>query len=544
MAWRAALASLSRLGGGRRAYSTATRKADAVIVGGGHNGLVAALLLARQGLQVELFEDKDVIGGACRTEYPFPRVPGLGHSTGAYLLGVMPPELIQVLGISLPLKRRDPHYFLPTTGKRYLLFGSDEASMRQQFVDFFSEDDWRANQALQAEMAALREDIAPTWLAEPLSLEETAERHVRPALRQTFVDLCRQPVSHYLDRFGFRSDLLRAMYAVTDGFSGLNGTWDTPGTGMNFLVHNMCRLPGSGGTWMVVEGGMGVVTQRLAAAAMQAGARIHTGAPVSSIEVQDGCATGVVLGSGERVDARVVLVNADPFRLRELAGPERFAPDFNAWLDSRRKDGTTMKVNLALKALPRFRCLPEARGQHKTTTHLLPDEGVVMKSLTQGFADVQAGRLPEFPTIEWYFHTTNDPSVQDAAGHHSSALFVQWVPYELSGTTWEAEEERYTAHLLDIVDSFAPGTSALVADKLTLTPPKVESYFGISRGHIHHIDNAYGFDQRFPYRTPIQGLYSASAGTHPAGSVVGCAGHNSAACVVRDMGLTPWWPTA
>jgi hypothetical protein len=234
--------------------------------------------------------------------------------------------------------------------------------------------------AQQAEMDALREDVAPTWLAEPLSLEETAERYVRPALRNTFVDLCRQPVAHYLDRFGFRSDLLRAMYAVTDGFSGLNGTWDTPGTGMNFLVHNMvslllllllllrfvwhteqtvpgydcerndvdgcctfqlqivgwpakwhlcgvdsskggttasqrpatalnwlllllllllcsfavlqCRLPNSGGTWMVVEGGMGAVTQQLAAAARQAGAHIHTGAAVQQIEVKDGRATG------------------------------------------------------------------------------------------------------------------------------------------------------------------------------------------------------------------------------------------------------------
>ncbi|KAF8065539.1 Pyroxd2 [Scenedesmus sp. PABB004] len=490
----------------RYAVPRRRRTTDVAIVGGGHNGLVAAVLLARQGLKVEVFEDKPLVGGACRTEHPFPKVPGLGHSTGAYLLGVMPPELLGVLGLKLPLVRRDPHYFLPTTGSRYLLLGSDEAAMRQQFVDFFSEADWRAHTALQAEMAALREDVAPTWLGEPLSLEETAERHVRPALRQAFVDLVRQPVSAYLDRFGFKSDLLRAMYAVTDGFSGLNGTWDTPGTGMNFLVHNMCRLPGSGGTWMVVQGGMGVVTQRLAAAAMAAGAAIHTGARVDSIEVQDGRATGVVLAGGSRVDARCVVVNADPFRLRDLAGRERFEPGFNTWLDSLRKDGTTMKVNLALKGLPRFRCLPEARGQHRTTTHLLPDEGAVMASLTQSFADVQAGRLPDFPTIEWYFHTTNDPSVQDAAGHHSSALFVQWVPYELAGSSWEAEEERYVDHLLDIVDTFAPGTSDLVVDRVTLTPPKIESYFGITRGHIHHIDNSFGFDQRFPYRTPIQQL--------------------------------------
>jgi phytoene dehydrogenase-like protein len=204
-----------------------------------------------------VLEEKEVVGGAARTEHPFGRAPGLAASTGAYLLGLMPPELLRKLGVSLPLLRRDPHYFLPTAGKRYLLFGSNAAAMKEQFLGFFSEQDFRANQALQAEIGRIREDVAPTWLAEPLSIEDTADKYLRPALRRVFVDLCRKPVGQYLDRFGFRSDLLKAMYAVTDGFSGLNGDWDTPGTGMNFLVHNMCRLPGSDGTWMVVKGGMG-----------------------------------------------------------------------------------------------------------------------------------------------------------------------------------------------------------------------------------------------------------------------------------------------
>src|SRR3954466_10053217 len=257
---------------------------DVVVVGAGHNGLVAATFLARAGLSVRVVEGKAVVGGAARTEYPFARAPRLGTSTGAYLLGLMPPELIKKLGLEMPLLRRDPHYFLPTTGKRYLLFGSDAAAMKEQFLGFFSEQDYRANRALQGEIGQIRDDVAPTWLTEPLSIEDTAARYVRPALRQAFVDLCRKPVGHYLDRFGFKSDLLKAMYAVTDGFSGLNGDWDTPGSGMNFLVHNMCRLPGSDGTWMIVKGGMGTVTRTFAAAAAQAGARIETGRGVRAIE--------------------------------------------------------------------------------------------------------------------------------------------------------------------------------------------------------------------------------------------------------------------
>src|SRR5438045_4128584 len=428
-------------------YKGAMRaQADVIVVGAGHNGLVAALMLARRGLDVLVLEEKDVVGGAARTERPFARVPGRATSTGAYLLGLMPPELLRTLGIELPLLRRDPHYCLPTTGKRYLLFGSNANAMREQFLSFFSEQDWRANEALQREISAIRDDVAPTWLEEPLSLEDTAAKYVRPALRQIFVDLCRKPVGQYLDRFGFRSDLLKAMYAVTDGFSGLSGDWDTPGTGMNFLVHNMCRLPGSDGTWMIVRGGMGTVTQTLAGAARQAGATIETGRGARAI------ATG-------------------PLRV----------------------------------------------------------------SLRGGVADVKAGRSPAFPPTEWYVHAPVDPSLRDAHGHHSSALFVQWVPYALSGTSWDAEESRYVRHLLHICDRFAPGTSALVADAFPLTPPKIEQHFGISRGHIHHVDNSFGFADRLPYATPVEGVYSCSAGCHPAGSVIGAAGHNAAARVLRDL---------
>src|SRR3954451_3011611 len=144
-----------------------TSQADVVVVGAGHNGLVAALLLARRGLDVLVLEEKEVVGGAAKTERPFARAPGLSTSTGAYLLGLMPPELIQKLGVEVPVLRRDPHYFLPTTGKKYLLFGSDTRAMEDQYRAFFSEQDWKANQALQAEIGQIRHDVHRTWLEEP-----------------------------------------------------------------------------------------------------------------------------------------------------------------------------------------------------------------------------------------------------------------------------------------------------------------------------------------------------------------------------------------
>jgi phytoene dehydrogenase-like protein len=504
------------------------KDADVLVVGAGHNGLVAALMLARAGRKVSVLEERAVVGGACRTEQPFAKVPGLKHSTGAYLLGLMPPELMTKLGIQLPLLRRDPHYFLPTTGDGYLLFGSDRAGFEEQIRRHFSAADLAAHTALQVELEALREDVAPAWLLPPLSVEDTAERFVRPALRQVFIDLCRDTIAEYLARFSFKSPLVQTMYAVTDAFSGSSGGFDTKGTGHNFFVHNMCRLPASDGTWMMVQGGMGTVTQALRDAFLRAGGSLETKATVTRIVVERGVARGVQLADGRELSANCVVVNADPFRMRSLVGSEHFDAGYNQRIDGYVRPGTTLKLNMALKDLPRFTCLPELRGQHATTTHLLPQEGDVIAQVRHAHAQAMAGELPDFPTIEWYLQTTLDPSLQDAGGHHSSALFVQWVPLDPKRSSWEVEADRYADHLLSICDRFAPGTSDLVADRVVMHPRAIEQHFGITHGHIHHVDNTFAFADRLPYETPVSGLFSASAGCHPAGSVIGASGHNCA----------------
>ncbi|MGA5302895.1 phytoene desaturase family protein [Nucisporomicrobium flavum] len=525
-------------------------RADVVIIGSGHNGLVSAVLLARAGLDVVVLEAADVIGGATRTEHPFGRVPGLGQSTGSYLLGLMPPELLATLDVDIPVLRRDPHYFLPTPGgpgSPYLLFGTDREATRAQMERFFSPRDIAADEALQVEIAALRADLAPAWLQEPGSVEEIADRHIRPQLQSTFVDLVRGSVADYLQRFGFKSELLMSMYAVTDGLSGLNAGPDDPGTGHNFLVHNMCRLPGADGTWMIAAGGMGTVSRTFADAARAAGAQIFTGTPVSAVTVTQGAATGVALADGRTVEARVVLGACDPYQLMSLVPEGALPEELTSRMAAVKRPGTTLKLNLALSGLPRFSCLPaDAPSPFGSTIHLLPGSAGLagmaesdspMAALRGMWADVQAGRLPAEPTIEWYLHTTVDPSLQDEAGHHSSALFVQSVPYELDGTTWDEALPGYVTRLLEIVDRYAPGTSDLVADLMPLTPPGIERHFGITGGHIHHVDNTVAFDRRMPYATGLDGLYAGSAGAHPAGSVIGAAGHNAARRILRDLGL-------
>jgi phytoene dehydrogenase-like protein len=513
-------------------------RADAIVVGAGHNGLVATIALADAGLDVVVFERADVVGGACRTEHPFTAAPDLGVSTGAYLLGPFPPELLTALGLDLPLLRRDPHYFLPTRDPhRSLLLGADADANRDALTRFTSAEDVRALEAMQADLTALRDDLAAAWLAPPLPLEETAERHVRPALRDRFVALVRGSVADHLGGYNFSSDLLPAMYAVTDAFPGLHGGWDTPGSGFNFLVHNLCRLPGADGTWMIVEGGMGTVTTALAERARRAGARIVTGAEVTAVTTTAGRLDGVVVGDRE-VASDLVLVNADPVRLEALAGADAIGPAAAAVAEvARQRPGTTLKLNLALRELPRFTSMPEPRGQHHGTIHLLPDLDDPLPALDHALRQALAGEVPDRPPIELYLHTAVDPSLRDAAGHHSGALFVQWVPNRPTSGTWDDHADPTADRLLSLVDEVAPGTSDLVVDRQVLHPAAIEDRFGITGGHIFHLDNTRSFTDRLPYRTATAGLYACGAGCHPAGSVIGAAGWNAASVALADRGL-------
>lgn len=500
---------------------------DAIVVGAGHNGLVAAAVLARAGLSVTVVEAAEVVGGACRTEFPFAKAPGLGASTGAYLLGLMPPELLEDLDVVVPRMRRDPHYFMPTHDGRSLLLGADPAHNDRALRRFSGDRDADRMQRLDEFLAAIRDDLAPAWLRPPLTVEDTAERYIRPALRDRFVALVRGSVAEHLDRYGFEDPLLPAMLAVTDAFPGTHGGPDTPGTGHNFLVHNMGRLPGANGTWTVVPGGMGTVTRILAEAAARAGATLLHGHAVTSVTTAVGSVTGVELKDGRALSAPLVLLAIDPFRIRDLLGgavDNDLASRFDAYAT---RPGTTLKVNLALRGLPRFAALPEPQGQHGATIHLLHEQTDPLGALRATWRSVAAGELADAPPIEIYTHTTIDDTMRDGQGLHSAALFVQWVP-PVTSPTGGRVPDGYVDHLLDLVDVFAPGAKDLVVDRQILDPAGIEDHFGITGGNIFHVDNTFAFDERMPYELPVRGLLACGAGCHPAGSVIGAAGHNAA----------------
>jgi phytoene dehydrogenase-like protein len=520
---------------------TSSGSLDAVVVGAGINGLVCALTLANNGLSVLVVEDKPAVGGVNRTEFPFARAPRLGTSTGAHRIGFVPRVLSSQLGLTLPLAPREPSMFVPTTSPgRYLLAGAGHEGLRRATGGVVTDRDAAALGAMHAELDALVADLEHAWAAAPLTLEEIAERYVRQELRTAFVSLCRGSFAEYAARFGIQSGLVKAALAA-DSLAGSFASWDTPGSGGPLLVrHAATSLQGGGDA--VVAGGLGALGRTLAEAAQAAGVRIVTGRAVTQIVVEGNTVTGLVYADGTTERASVVIASADPWRLRALVGAERLPPSFSRRIDGFARPGGIAKLNLALSKLPAFACLPTDEGQHRATTFLLPcvgpdgEDGAV-RAVGRAFADANAGRLPLPTPVECVFPTAGDEGLSDAEGHHAASLLVPWVPYDLAGTTWSAEEERFTKSLLDLFEAFAPGVRSLVVEATLYHPKKIETHFGLTRGHLGHVDDTHLFGDRLPPATPITGLYTCGRGCSPAGGVLGVAGYNAARRVVSDFEL-------
>lgn len=495
---------------------------DAIVIGAGINGLVCALGLARSGLTVEVFEERPIVGGVLRTEYPFARSPRLAAATGAHRVGFVPPELARALRVDLGMSPRDPSVFVPTTEPgRYLLAGAGNEGLRAAAGG--------ALDAMHAELDAIVADLGTAWLAGPLPVEETADRYVRPELRERFVALCRGTLAEYVARFGIQSGLVKAALAV-DALVGSWASFDTPGSGAPLLFRHAARSRSGGGD-AVSSFGLGGIARALADAAQALGVRVTTGAGVREILVEGNAASGVVLADGRTIRATTIVSGADPLRLSALVGVDRLGSALASKVAGFARPGGIAKVNLALSALPRFVALPEARGQHRATTFLVPggDDGV--RHIARAFAEASAGAFPSLPPLECVFTSSSDEPV-----HHAS-IMVPWAPYDLVGTTWAAEEDKALGAVLAVLESFAPGTRATVIDAQFLHPKKLETHFGVTRGHLHHTDETFVFADRMPYVTPIAGLYSCSSACAPAGGMLGVAGHNAAMRVLADVEL-------
>jgi phytoene dehydrogenase-like protein len=515
---------------------------DAIVVGAGHNGLVTACYLGRAGLRVLVLERRHVVGGACVTEETF---PGFKVSTAAYVNSLFHKAIVRDLKLAdygYQVLARDPSSFTPLPDGRSLLMGSDADLTRKEIAKFSVRDAERypRYEAMLERVAAV---VEPTLTMSPPDLMKPRLRDLRAllSLGRSFrrlgaaageaVEILTGAARPILDRW-FESEELKATLA-TDAIIGAMASPSIPGTAYVLFHHVMGETDGKRGVWGYVRGGMGGLTQALAAAARDLGATIRCDAEVARILVRDGAAVGVALAGGDEYQAPIVASNADArvtfLRLLDArALPEAFV----AAVERIRYESASLKINVALSELPSFRALPgTAPGpHHRGTIHICPDQDYIERA----FDDAKYGRPSSRPVLECTIPSVVDPTVAPP-GHHLMSMFVQYAPYTLGEGSWDDLREGFADRCFDLLDEYAPNFKRSVLARQVLTPLDLERVFNLTGGNI--FQGAMTPAQLFAfrpvpgyarYRTPIKGLYLCGAATHPGGGVMGTPGLNAA----------------
>ncbi|MCS7311640.1 MAG: NAD(P)/FAD-dependent oxidoreductase [Acidobacteria bacterium] len=524
------------------------RRYDVIVIGAGHNGLVAAAYLARAGRSVCVLERRPVLGGACTTETLWGQYR---VSTAAYVCGLLHPKIVRDLELSrhgFEILRRDPSSFTPLPDGGYLLLGTDPALNAEQ-IQRFSRRDAEAFERYEAALDRLGRFVEPLLTTVPPRFPDgrlldlpVYWRLLARVLRLPPVErllLSRLPMASAWDVLSdwFESEPLKVTLA-TDGVIGSALSPTRPTTALVLFHHVMGSITGRRGVWGYVRGGMGALSEAIAAVARRYGAVIQTNAEVQTVLVRNGRAAGVVLADGTEIEARVVLSNADPKRTFLRLVPRQVLPaDFVDRIERLRMSAASMKINLIADGLPNFQCLPGDRPgpHHRATIHLCPS----LDYLERAFADFAQGRPSERPMVEMCIPSVLDETLAPD-GRHVVSLFVQYAPYEPPGG-WAIWKDELVRRVLDVIDEYAPGFSSRILHCQALSPQDLEEVWALTGGNIFHGDLIP--DQMFvfrpvagwaQYRTPLPGLYLCGAGAHPGGGVIGAAGHNAAQAVLRD----------
>lgn len=529
---QSALDSLGRVGLPAPISELAAREWDAVVVGGGHNGLTAAAYLARAGHSVLVLERREQLGGACTLERPFAD-PAYVVSPCAYVVGLLDRRVIDELGLrshGYSVQLADPGIWSGfPDGSSYAELADPARRRRLLEANGFSEADIdgldRYYGLYSRARARLREGPAGDTWAGPSPNRERLEEILDD---QELIELVfSASVAELLERHIADPRLHQALWG-----QGVIGTWAgprTPGTAMVKLMHSMGGMEGRPGAWGYVKGGMGAISFAIADAAREAGATLAAGVPVARIAEGE----GVELESGELIRSRAVLCNADPKRLLAMLGPDRASAPFGERLRNWEVGSPVVKLNAALSEIPRF------NGESPQGPE--PRRGMVTVAvgLDEGQAAYEASRRGEarIGFCELYFQTAYDPSVAPA-GKHTMSVFAQYAPYELVSGSWDAERGRIGDAIIEHLATAAPEIARCIVDREVLGPPDIEERVGLSGGHIFQGEALpeQMWDRRLDHRTPISGLYLCGAATHPGGSVIGLNGRNAAAALLADSG--------
>jgi len=513
---------------------------DAVVIGAGHNGLVCACYLARAGLKVKMLERRGVVGGAAVTEEFH---PGFRNSVAAYTVSLLQPKVIRELRLAehgLRILERPFANFLPLNEREYLKVGGGLEATQKELAKFSARDAgrlpeyWATIGRVADVLRALVLETPPNvggGILDALRALKVGGRLKRLDMeaRRDLLEIFTRSAAELLDRF-FESGGIKAAF----GFDAVVGNYASPfhpGTAYVLLHHCFGEVNGKRGTWGHAVGGMGAISEALAAEARRLGVEIECHAPVARVR-----RGSVVLESGAEIAARAIVANVTPKLLYlKLVERELLAPEFVARIERYKCGSASFRMNVALSELPRFRCLPEA-GPHLSTGIILAPS---LEYMDRAYHDARAHRMARAPIVEMLIPSTMDETLAPKGAHVASLFCQHFAP----DADWGAHKDEAVARIFDVVEAHAPGFRQSVLAHSALSPADLEREFGLTGGDIFH--GALTIDQLWSarpllgyadYRAPLKGLYLCGAGAHPGGGVTGAPGHNCAREILRDFG--------
>ena len=524
-----------------------TKRYDALIIGGGHNGLVCAFYLARSGMKVRILERRDVIGGACVTEE---FAPGFRNSTASYTVSLLRPKVIRDMRLherGWRIIERTISNFFPLEND-YLKLGGGTARTQAEFARFSVKD----AATFPAYEAAL-ERVAEVLRGISLKTPPNAGGGVRALLaaagqgrsvagldieaQRDVLDLFVKSARDFLDGW-FESDAVKAAF----GFDAVVGNYaspDTPGSAYVLLHHVFGEINGKKGMWGHSVGGMGAITQYMAEACVEAGVEISLQAPVAQVLVDAGKVAGVRLESGEEIAAGTVVSNVGPSLLfKQLVAASDQPPAFKKRIDQWKTGSGTFRMNVALSELPSFSVLPgKEKAEHHTCGIIIAPS---LDYMDRAYTDARVFGWAKAPIVEMKLPTTVDDSLAPPGQHIASLFCQQFDP----GFDWDTHREAAADHIIDTVTQHAPNFKASVIARQIHSPLDLERKFGLIGGDIFHghmsLDQLYSARPMLghgDYRMPIAGLYMCGSGTHPGGGVTGAPGHNAAHEILKDRSV-------
>jgi phytoene dehydrogenase-like protein len=517
---------------------------DAIVIGGGHNGLVHAAYLARAGRRVLVLERRPVVGGAAVTEEVF---PGFRISVCSYVVSLLRPQIIRDLDLPrhgleiLPLDGT----FSPMPDGNHLWRTNDHGRTRREILRH-SRLDAEAYDEYGKAMIDMARFVKPTLdvrAPDPLSrsLSDMRELYrlgrrfqtLSSEARYRLVQLMTMSAADFLDQW-FETDVLKATMSA----SGIIGTFQgvrSPGTAYVLLHHYMGEIDGAFRSWGFAKGGTGAISNAIASAAREAGVEIRTNASVAHIRVRNGRAIGVALENGDEIDGSVVSSSVDPrLTFTKFLDSRELPADFLEEVRRFKFRGSSGKVNLALSGLPDFRSLPGVGRHLRGAISISPG----LEYMERAYDEAKYGVYSSRPYIDIVIPSLTDPSIAPP-GKHVMSCFVQYAPYHLKSSDWDAERERFGDVVIDTIAEYAPNLKSLILHRQIVTPLDLEREWGLSEGNIFQGELALEqllFLRPVPgwaqYRTPIHNLYMCGSAAHPGGGIMGAPGRNAALAIL------------